>query len=344
MPKMMTISPFDSPGGSASARQESALEGCSIPVLVVAFNRPDTTAQVLRALGDVRPRRVYFAVDGPRSDRPEEARLVAEVQGLASSMPWADQVLTRFRSANLGCKHAVSDAISWFFEHEEQGIILEDDCVAHPTFFRFAEELLDRYKDDSRVMGISGNNFQRGDQRLSSSYYFSRHFHIWGWATWRRAWAFFDYEMKGWPEAQRTNALSNLLRSKASVRYWTNVFSETSENRNSSWGYRWLFAVWMQGGLCVTPNRNLVTNVGFGADATHTTIASENLSYVPSVEMPFPLKHPAFFLPNCELDRRTEVSVFGIENPLPRFIRRSRGFALHRLRGLIRPYRGKRGF
>src|SRR4051812_40596985 len=159
------------------------MEDCP-PVLILAFNRPNTTARVFEALQPVKPARIFFAVDGPRPEKADDASRVAKVRELAAAVDWQSEVQTLFRPRNLGCKNAVSQAISWFFEHVEEGIIIEDDCVAHPSFFRFARELLERYRRDERVMMISADNFQQAGRQTPYSYYFSRFLHIWGWASW----------------------------------------------------------------------------------------------------------------------------------------------------------------
>ncbi|MEO8165112.1 MAG: glycosyltransferase family 2 protein, partial [Betaproteobacteria bacterium] len=164
------------------------------PVLIVGFNRPHTTTRVLESLRAAKPARVFFAVDGPRPDAVEDASRVDKVQSLVSLIDWDCEVQTLFRSNNLGCKLGVSSAISWFFQQVDAGIILEDDCIAHPSFFPYVRELLGRYAVDERLLMISGNNFQADRRKPADSYYFSRYAHIWGWATWRRAWQHYDHE------------------------------------------------------------------------------------------------------------------------------------------------------
>ena len=156
------------------------------PVLFLVFNRSDTATQVFEKIRQVRPSRLYVAGDGPREGYNEEEK-VAKAREIATRVDWPCEVKTLFRDKNLGCAHGCSNAISWFFQHEEKGIILEDDCVPHLDFFTFCENLLDRYAEDERVTVVSGNNFQKGKWRGDASYYFSKFPHIWGWATWRRA-------------------------------------------------------------------------------------------------------------------------------------------------------------
>jgi hypothetical protein len=280
------------------------------PVLVLAFNRPNTTLRVLDALRPALPARVFFAVDGPRPDRPGDVNAVREVRNLAQRIDWRGEVRTRFAERNLGCKLAVSQAISWFFAQVDAGIILEDDCIAHPSFFPYAAELLARFRDDTRVMMISGDNFQKGGVRTDYSYYFSRYAHIWGWATWGRAWRMYDHPMTAWPELRDGGWLMDVLGRREAARYWTRVFDETYAERNASWAYRWMFAAWSQSGLTVLPNVNLVSNIGFGETATHTVHHDESKSALPLAEMAFPLKHPPYVIRDEQADAFSQDTLF----------------------------------
>ncbi|HUF21872.1 MAG TPA: glycosyltransferase family 2 protein [Burkholderiales bacterium] len=280
------------------------------PVLLLAFNRPDTTAQVLDAIRAGRPRQLFFAVDGPRDDRPDERGQVAAVRALADTIGWDCEVRTLFRDRNLGCKLAVSQAVSWFFKQVELGIVLEDDCVAHPAFFRFTGELLQKYADDSRVAMISGDNFQFGRRRSEFSYYFSRYPHIWGWASWRRAWQWYDHSMSRWPQLRDSGWLHELLGDHAAAAYWTRIFDETHADRNASWAYRWTFAVWAHDGLSTLPGVNLVSNIGFGGGATHNRNRWNRFAALPLEEMRFPLVHPDNVVIDDEADRFTQRTMF----------------------------------
>ena len=171
----------------------------STPVLLIAFNRPESTARVLRSLAEIKPQKLYVACDGPRSGRPGEARRCEVVRALVSQMDWPCDVQTLFQPSNLGCRAGVTTALDWFFEQEEEGIVLEDDIVADPTFFPFCQELLERYRHDERVGVIAANNHQRRPPSDGSSYRFSIYSHCWGWASWRRAWRCNDPELRGWP-------------------------------------------------------------------------------------------------------------------------------------------------
>lgn len=291
------------------------------PVLLLAFNRPDTTARVLDAIRGARPARLYFAVDGPRPDRPGEREQVARVRGLAERIDWDCELETLFREDNLGCKVAVSQAIDWFFGEVEAGIVLEDDCVAHASFFPFAAELLERYRDDERIVLVSGNNFQQGVRRSPYSYYFSRFNHIWGWASWRRAWRLYDHAMTLWPEVRDGAWLHDLLGDRAAVKYWTRIFDHTHAERNTSWAYRWTFACWIHGGASILPAVNLVSNIGFDAQATHTRNRASRVAALPVEQMPFPLRHPPFLIRDARADASTEKLMFSGSRSLPALAR-----------------------
>ena len=296
----------------SSLREKSLMliPGKSPPVLVLAFNRPDTARRVFEVLRVARPDALYFAVDGARTGKHEESERVAQVQSLVEMIDWKCEVKTLFRKTNLGCKIAVSEAISWFFDQEEAGVILEDDCLAHPSFITFAGELLERYRDDERVMLISGNNFQFGRRRTSDSYYFSRYNHIWGWASWRRSWKLYDHGMKAWPAVRDGKWLEDILGDSRAAAYWARIFDTTFHERNTSWAYRWTFSCWINDGLSILPNINLVSNIGFGSEATHTFDGESPIANLPLAEMSFPLQHPEFMIRDAVADMRTERALF----------------------------------
>jgi hypothetical protein len=211
-------------------------------------------------------------------------------------------VLTNYSDLNLGCKNRVSSGLDWVFSLVEEVIILEDDCLPHPSFFRFCQDLLDYYRDDKRIMAISGDNFQLGRNRTEYSYYFSRYNHIWGWASWRRAWQYYDVKMKLWQEIHDGNWLEYILGEGQSVKYWTKIFQSAYDGKIDTWDYPWTFACWIQNGLTILPNVNLVSNIGFGEDATHTIGSKSRVANLPVKEMNFPLKHPLFLLRHVEAD------------------------------------------
>lgn len=261
------------------------------PLLFLVFNRPDTTCEVFEKIREYKPKKLYIAADGPRDNREGEADKVVKVRKIATAVDWPCEVKTLFRDENLGCKKAVSEGISWFFEHEEQGIILEDDCLPHPDFFRFCENLLERYADDERIWVITGNNFQNGIKRGDASYYFSRFNHVWGWASWRRAWQKADMDIKFWPEWKKSSEWKTFWSDSVARKYWERIFDQMYRHEIDTWDYPWTASVWYHEGMTATPNVNLVSNIGFGEDATHTSNSNDPLSNAKTTSIGL-IRHP----------------------------------------------------
>ncbi len=241
-------------------------------VLFLIYKRPDTTRQVFEAIRKAKPPRLYVAADGPKLDVPGEAERVQQAREIVmSGVDWDCEVKTLFRDKNFGCKYGVSGGIAWFFEHEEEGIILEDDTLPSQSFFWFCQELLERYRDDERVWVITGDNFQGGIKRGEGSYYFSKYNHCWGWATWRHAWQHYQGELPFWSKWKFSADWRYKIPDAVERRYWKHIFDRVRAGKIDSWGYPWTASVWHYGGLTATPNVNLVSNIGFGLDSTHTT-------------------------------------------------------------------------
>lgn len=282
-------------------------------VLFVIFNRPDTTARVFECIRQAQPPRLYVAADGPRPGRPDEPERCRRTRDIVAQVDWDCQVFTLFREENLGCKYAVSSAIQWFFEHEPEGVVLEDDCLPHASFFRFCDELLERYRDDNRVMAVCGANFQKGLWHPAESYYFSRYNHVWGWASWRRAWNGYDAEMADWSAFVDAAGLEKLFPANWPARiFWKRMLDAVAAGAIDTWDYQWLYAIWRQGGVSILPARNLVKNIGFTEDATHTRHAEQWLLEMTAEAMSFPLWHPAAVSSCTEADTRYERTVLHI--------------------------------
>jgi hypothetical protein len=273
------------------------------PVLFIVFNRPETTRKVFDAIRAVRPTKLYVAADGPRAGKAGEAERCSEVRRIATTVDWDCEVKTFFRERNVGCGVGPYSAMDWFFEHEEEGIILEDDCLPSSDFFVFCAQLLERYRHDSRVMEIGGFNLLKPSQRTQpDSYFFSNHNNIWGWATWRRAWQLYDYRMTQYPLVKQQGFLDNLFGSKYEELYFKWVFELTYRVPSVTWwDYQWEFVRRINSGLTIFPVKNLVVNIGFGSDATHTFEGGESSKMVLE-KMDFPLQHPVAVLPNVVAD------------------------------------------
>jgi hypothetical protein len=286
-------------------------------VLFIIFKRLDTTAKVFETIRRVKPPRFYIAADGPREGVNEEKDKVQKVRDyVMSGIDWDCKVKTLFREKNRGSKNAVSEAITWFFENEEMGIILEDDCLPNQSFFRYCEELLERYKDDTRIMQIAGTNFQNGISRTEDSYYFSYHTLIWGWATWRRAWQYYDIDMKLWNKKDTAFLLRQVgAKWKPFERFWGRYFERVATGKMETWDYIWTFNFLTQGGLTIIPEVNLVENIGFGPEAVHCTRVPKG-GHIPAEcsEMQFPLRHPNLFVRHFEADRYIDRKVYHIKS------------------------------
>lgn len=249
------------------------------PILFLIFNRPEITQSVFEEIKKQKPKYLYVTADGARPNVEEDIEKCKATRKLViDGIDWDCEVKTLFRDENLGCGIAVSEAITWFFENVEQGIILEDDCLPHPSFFAYCETLLERYSDDDEIMSISGNNFQEGIIRGDGSYYFSSHPHIWGWATWKRSWLKYDFEMKNWQEYKENRLLFKCNGNQEQYAYWQCVFQKIYDGEINTWDYQLTFASWFENKLNILPNVNLVKNIGFGNNATHTRDSNNKFS------------------------------------------------------------------
>jgi hypothetical protein len=239
-------------------------DALATPVAFLVFNRPDVTRRSFAAIRAARPKRLLVVADGARAHKPGEDRLAAEVRAITEQVDWPCEVSRNYASANMGCKHRVASGIDWVFGEVERAIIIEDDCVASPAFWPYAEAMLDRYVADRRVSSISGTYL--GLAGGTQGHYFSDFSLMWGWATWADRWRDYRLEPEGWQQIVRRKWGSR----PAAYFYWRKLFAELAAGQIDTWDYQWILTVWRQGGLAVRPSANLVENIGFGADATHT--------------------------------------------------------------------------
>lgn len=295
------------------------------PVVLVLFNRPELTARVFAEIARVQPSRLLAIADGPRPDRPGEDQQCALARAVLDRVDWPCTLETQFSDRNLGCRVRLATGLTWAFSRVDEAIILEDDCLPDPSFFPFCAELLARFRDDERIAQIGGINIQ--PQPLAhASYYASRYNHIWGWASWRRAWQHYDVTMSSWPQLRDRDWLGERLGHRGLARYWSEIFERTYQGDIDTWDYQWIFASWRQDMLTLLPAVNLVSNLGFGADATHTR-GPNRFSACPTVPMRFPLCHPKTLVRDTEADAYTEAAMFR-SSPL----RRMRQALVRRLR------------
>lgn len=249
-------------------------------LLFLTFNRLETTKQVFEQIKTARPPRLYLASDGPRNNQEDEIEVVEKVRAwMLENIDWECEVKTLFREENLGCGLAVFSAINWFFEQEEDGIILEDDCLPNQSFFKYCEELLDYYKDNKNIWHISGDQFVP-DYKSDASYYFAKIMHCWGWASWADRWKNYKFDLTNYDEKY----IKNFSERKKVQKYWLNILHLMKEHKINTWDYQWLFEIIKQNGFCINPSINLVSNIG--DEGTHYSGTENNpLMNLPSFEI-----------------------------------------------------------
>jgi hypothetical protein len=300
------------------------VDSLDTPIVFMVFNRPKPTRVVFKAIAKARPSRLLLVADGARPERPSEANLCRQVREIVQQVDWPCKIDQNFAETNLGCRERVISGLDWAFSLVEEAIILEDDCLPDSSFFPFCEELLARYRDDSRVGMISGDNFVSAHVKDDSSYYFSRMPHIWGWATWRSEWARYDRRLSRWPDIRKSNLLCEIFDDPRVMAHWTNIFDAMHSGTGpNTWDYQWVYTMFVNNALSVTPRANLVENIGFGADATHTT-QHERALCLPANSIEFPLRHPPAIVPLRSLDRLDQRISLPPSLPL-RALRKIRG-------------------
>jgi hypothetical protein len=277
-------------------------------VAFLIFNRPETTRRIFAAIRAARPPRLLVVADGPRADRPGEAARCAETRAIIDGVDWPCVVERNFAPENLGCRTRVASGLDWVFSKVEEAIILEDDCLPHPDFFTFCAELLRRYRDDPQIMAVCGNNFHP-HLPTAASYHFSKYCWIWGWATWRRAWQHYDVAMSDWRRTRSLGWPEDSFLNRHEREYWSDCFDLVAHQGFSTWDYQWIHTCWRHQGLCAIPARNLVSNIGFGADATHTVHADERAA-LPTVALG-PIVHPPTVKRHTVADRHDFEWVYG---------------------------------
>lgn len=273
-------------------------------IAYIIFNRPRHTRETFEAIRAQRPSTLFIIADGPRPGHPTDAERCKETREVVADIDWPCEVFRNYAEENLGCRRRVSSGLDWVFSQVDCAIVLEDDCVPHPDFFGYCDDLLTRYAEDSRVWVITGNNFQDGTKRGDASYYFSKFNHCWGWATWSRAWKQYRVDMPYWPEWKKSSDWRQKTSDPVERKIFEDLFDRVSRGEIDTWDYQWTACVWYHGGLTATPNVNLVTNIGFGPDATHT-VTEGDLEGLP-VSALGALVHPAV----VRRDRAADKFVF----------------------------------
>ena len=280
------------------------------PILFLVFNRPDLTKRVLKEISLIKPTNFYIAIDGPREDKIGEIEKCNEVkQIIKEGVNWPCNLKLLVREYNLGCGIAVSTAIDWFFDNEDEGIILEDDCLPLPIFFNFCEEILNKYRYNNKITHISGNNFQCGIQRGNADYYFSEYTHIWGWATWKRAWQKYNYEMTGY-SSEYINENNVKITNRLSKKFLDEVYHKNI----NTWDVQWFYTNFINNSLAIIPNTNLIKNIGFNEDATHTIDTPSYIDKLIYKPLNLPIQHPELLAVDIAADIYTSKHIFGINN------------------------------
>jgi len=281
----------------------------STPVGFLIFNRPDLTEQVFAAIAQAKPKKLFVIADGARHS--EEVEKCEQTRAVIEKVDWDCEVLTNFSDTNMGCGRREASGFDWVFSQVEEAIFLEDDTLPTPSFFNFCEAMLDRYRDDDRIMHINGDNSYNQD-RTDYGYYFSKYMHGWGWASWRRAWQHYDYSMKSWTQFKREGMLELACDCPYEQQYWSGMFEQMHKDPQvmDTWDYQWMYACWSQGGLVIAPSKNLISNLGFNrADAAHT-VGDSPRAKLPTTDM-WNIEHPPFVVRHRAADLHTFDYAFG---------------------------------
>jgi hypothetical protein len=274
------------------------------PILFLIFNRPKETQLLFNAIREAKPQKLYVAADGPRNNGKDEI-VCQETKDILNQIDWKCELITLFREENLGCGKAVSNAVTWFFDNEEEGIILEDDCLPSLDFFRFCDEQLNYYRNDERVGHVCGCNFQDGLKRGEGDYYYSKLIHVWGWASWRRVWKKYDFNMTGLEEAKENDVLSSLTDDQVNKESIYEAFFRTKQGEIDTWDYQYFFSNLVNTRLSIIPNYNMISNIGFNADGTHTLDTNSPMADIAFGSLPSEIIHPKYIYQNRIADKYT---------------------------------------
>ncbi len=281
------------------------------PIAFCVFNRPDVTGRVFEEIAKQRPRHLLVIGDGPRADHPEDPELIIRTRQILDRIDWPCDLRTCFAEQNLGCGKRMGTGITWAFEQFEELIILEDDCLPNPSFFGFCENLLSRFRDHPKIKMISGNNFAP-TSKSQQSYYFSKWPLIWGWASWRHAWNNFNNVTPPKNDFELTSILRQVHTNSDELTRWTAIMKDFFAGKIDTWDFHWTYSIWQQQGLTVLPRENLVSNIGFGPNATHTTDQQSPLANIPTHEIS-KLLHPSFIEADTVADRWTYENIMHLE-------------------------------
>lgn len=277
-----------------------------IPVALFIYNRLEVTSRVFEMIKAYKPDQLFIIADGSKASDPNDQVKISATRNIFNDINWKCDIRQNYSETNLGCHKRISSGIDWVFNHCDKAVFLEDDCLPHPDFFTFCEELLSRYQDDLRIMHISGSNYLLNKKKIQYSYYYSLYNHCSGWATWSRAWTYFDSDVAIWPILKMNRFLHGLFSDKRSRVSWEKIFQSVYDKEIDSWAYCWTLSCWFNNGLSIIPNRNLVSNIGYGHGATHTKNPKSRFANMPVHELTFPLQHPPDVVRDIDADAITQ--------------------------------------
>ncbi|MET4083628.1 hypothetical protein ABIB40_003600 [Pedobacter sp. UYP30] len=300
------------------------------PILFIIFNRPNQTQQVFDEIKKQKPKQFFIAADGPRNNHEQDIKLCKATRAIIDQIDWECEIKTLFSEVNLGCGLAPATAITWFFEHVEEGIILEDDCVPNISFFTFCADLLARYKKNENIKMISGTSFQPTSLE-KDTYYFSKYPHVWGWATWRRAWTEYNFDLKQECEQERETVIGKTFKNKREQKMWRNNMNMIISGLDA-WDYQFMYWMWKNEGICITPWRNLISNIGFGSQATHTHNTNSSQSAMEQFEIG-EIKHPKVIGINKKADQYERYTIL-LEPQYQHFYNRTKSI-FKRIKGIL---------
>jgi hypothetical protein len=308
---------------------DNSIPPLTTAVLLLVFNRPNPTKEVFKAISKAQPERLYIAADGPRIDKLGEHILCEDTRSIVKQVDWPCQVRTLFQEVNLGCKKAVSTAISWFFDNEEEGIILEDDCVPSQSFFYFCQDTLSKYRTTPEVGIVCGSYYHFNKFNHIESLYFTINPYIWGWATWKRVWKGFDVSMSSFSLEEAKSLIWKSYITTPAKQYWFSCLKNAAEGKVDTWDYPFTWHLLLNRYLHVSPTKNLISNIGYGEDATHTKQKVGNYSDMPRHDIDFPLTFPSSIDRNIELDLAFERETFRRGNLVVRLLRKIKKMILN---------------
>ena len=286
------------------------MEYLNTPILVIIYKRSKTLKKVIESIKKVKPKKIYFAANAPASNNSSEVRKVLKTRDLIKTINWECEIKRLFHKKHLIASESISSGISWFFENENEGIIIEDDCVLSRDFYFFSQELLKKYRDNKSVFQICASNFQDGNIRNDGDYYFSRFNHIWGWASWKRSWEKFDLSLNNFDQAIINKAIDDNFNDFFVRIYWKIMVYYSKQFKYDTWDFQWMICMWIQKSYCITPNVNLVRNIGFGKNSTNTDNSLSKWSNMEEKNLPRPWLEPALFELNDDADKFTMNEFF----------------------------------